>query len=384
MRSQNNDQIVKNVLIIVLVVIFSLFTTIIFQIPQQSYEQPLPQKLTLSTRGFFNLDTGNITELGETHPAAVPDFQLDQQSCPENLAIYVHGVWAAENEAKEQYDRVKGAYQLALSDLAQPMQPMPLVLYTWDSNTIRDLQGEGWNIAKRIANENGQFLANSIVKLNNDCQSHTGIHIIAHSMGARIVLSALHELGNTNLKIKSVHFIGAAADNEKISKNPTDADNSSPSDNGVVYGMDIEKHVTAFHNLFDPEDNYLQSGRIPFYYPFYENDSALGYMGVDPTITIVDLPQNYSQKDVQNELPEHHDIDIDFTDADGDSQCDLKDQLLGYTWSPFWPFFLPILGCGIDGVGDNHRGYMGFKDHNSGRIVDDGVMDIVAMDWSTN
>jgi hypothetical protein len=379
MRSRNNEAIAKNVLI-VLVTIISLSTTIIFQLPQQSYEQSLPQQLTLSTRDFFNLNTGDITGLGETHSAAVPDFQLNQQSCPEDLAIYVHGVWAGENEAKEQYDRVKGSYQLALRDLGQTMQPMPLVMYTWDSDTIRDLQGVGWNIANRIANDNGQFLANSIVKLNNDCQSHTSIHIIAHSLGARVVLSALHELGSTNLKIKSVHFIGAAADNEKISKNPSDADNSSPSDNGIVYGMDIEKHVMAFHNLFNPEDNYLQSGRIPFYYPFYENDLALGYRGVDPTI--VDLPQNYSQENVQNEVPEHQ--NIDFTDADGDGQCDLNDTLLGYTWIPLWPFFMPIFGCGIDGVGDNHRGYMGFRDHTSSRVVDDGVMDIVARDWSAS
>ena len=138
--------------------------------------------------------------------------------------------------------------------------------------------------------------------------------------------------------------------------------------------MDIEKHVMAFHSLFESEDNYLQLGRIPLYYPFYENDLALGYRGVDPTI--VDLPQNYSQENVQNEIPEHH--NIDFTNADGDGQCDLKDQLLG--WVSIWP----ILGCGIDCVGDNHRGYMGFRDHISGRIVDDGVMDIVARDWSTS
>jgi hypothetical protein len=363
------------------IIIVGLFTAVLWPSPLQSYQQALPsQELTLSTRGFFNLNTGDITGLGRTHSSAVQDFQLDQQSCPTDLAIYVHGVWAEEDEAKEQYGRVKGSYQLALGELGHNMQSMPMLLYTWDSDTIRDLQGVGWNIAKRIANDNGRFLANSIININNDCQSHTGIHIIAHSLGARVVLSTLHELGTSNLKIKSVHFMGAAVDDEKVSKNPSDADNSSPSDNGIVYGMDIENHVTVFHNLFDPEDNYLQSGRTPYYYPFYENDSALGQMGADRTI--VDLPRNYRQENVQNELPEDH--TIDFTDADGDDQCDLNDRILGYTWIPVWPFFTPIWGCGIDGVGDNHRGYMGFRDHSSGLIVDNGVMDIVAQHWSTS
>jgi predicted alpha/beta hydrolase family esterase len=372
--------ITKNNLVLPIIV-GGLFTAVLWPSPLQSYQQAsLSQDLTLSTRGFFNLKTGATTGLGQTHSAAVPDFQLNQQSCPTNLAIYAHGVWAKEDEAKEQYGRVKDSYQLALRELGQTMQPMPLILYTWDSDTIQDLRGVGWNIAKSIANDNGRFLANSIININNDCQSQTGIHIIAHSLGARAVLSALHELGTTNLEIKSVHLMGAAADDEKVSKNPSDADNSSPSDNGIVYGMDIENHVTVFHNLFSPEDNYLQSGRTPSYYPVYENDLALGHMGADPTI--VDLPRNYREENVQNELPE--DQTIDFTDADGNDECDLNDRFLGYTWIPFPPFFTAFWGCGIDGVGDNHRGYMGFRDHSSDRIADNGVMDIVAQHWSTS
>jgi hypothetical protein len=45
---------------------------------------------------------------------------------------------------------------------------------------------------------------------------------------------------------------------------------------------------------------------------------------------------------------------------------------------------MPIWGCGIDGVGDNHRAYMGFRAHSSGRILHDGIMDIVAQHWSTS
>jgi hypothetical protein len=37
--------------------------------------------------------------------------------------------------------------------------------------------------------------------------------------------------------------------------------------------------------------------------------------------------------------------------------------------------------CGIHEQGDNHRGYLGFRDFISQSIVDNGAMDIVAMDW---
>lgn len=65
---------------------------------------------------------------------------------------------------------------------------MPIALDSWDSNTQIDILGLGWDTAKDIADGNGQFLANSIIKLNNDCNSSLGIHIIAHSLGARVVL----------------------------------------------------------------------------------------------------------------------------------------------------------------------------------------------------
>jgi hypothetical protein len=240
---------------------------------------------------------------------------------------------------------------------------MPVVLYSWDSNTPIDILGLGWDTAKDIANGNGQFLANSIMKLNNDCNSQLGIHIVAHSLGARVVLSALHELGTgpTNLKINSVHLMGAAVDNEEISMNASDT-HDSLYDDDVVYGDAIANHVTKFYNLFDPQDDRLQNDREPYeYYPLYENDIALGSKGAQPGIT---WPPNYVERNVINEVPENS--SIDFTDADGDGMCDLEE--LGYP-------------CQIRSVGDNHRGYMGFRDYSTKRIVDDGIMDVVATDW---
>jgi|SRR5215211_295958 hypothetical protein len=348
----------------VIIIIIGL-STVILCTPIQSYQQQSQlsssSELILSTRHFFDTFSGFMTPRGQQHSAAVANFQLDEQNCPKDLAIYVHGVWAEEPEAVEQYERVKGSYQLALNSMGQNAQPMPIALYSWDSNTQIDILGLGWDTAKDIADGNGQFLANSLIKLNNDCSSHMGIDIIAHSLGARVVLSALRELGTTNLKINTVHLMGSAVDNEEISMNASDT-HDSLYDDDLVYGDAIANHVTKFYNLFDPEDDRLQNGREPYeYYPLYENDTALGSKGAQLGIV---RPSNYTEMNVINEIPRN--TSINFADADGDGVCDLEE--LGYP-------------CQIQSVGDNHRGYMGFRDSTTKHIVDDGVMDIIATNW---
>jgi hypothetical protein len=289
---------------------------------------------------------------------------------PNELAIYVHGIWADEQKAEEQYNRLKDSYHEALKAIDPTLQPMPVVLYSWDSNTAFDTEGNGWGMGKGIANNNGQFLANSILNLSNECNSNVGIHVIAHSLGARVVLNALADLNkNTNFKLESVHLMGAAVDDEEVSNNPS-YNSDSHYDDGIVYGDAIEKNVKKFYNLFNPKDDFLRRDRLPYiYYPnqIYEDDTALGNLGIDPRVKLTDRPQNYTDVNVQNEIPEN--TAIDFTDADGNHDCDLM-ELIGNEWI-----------CGIHEQGDNHRGYLGFRDFVSQSIVDDGVMDIVAKDW---
>ncbi len=356
---------VENVLLVFFIVI-SLFATTVYP-PQQSYQQTPSSQLILSTRHFFDPNTGSMTELGHNHSAAVANFHLNPANCSDKLAVYVHGVWTEEQEAEEQYNRLRDSYQEALKAIDPSIQPMPVVLYSWDSNTPFDIEGNGWRMAKGIADNNGQFLANSILKLSNDCNSNVGIHIIAHSLGARVVLNALHDLNNTSFKLESVHLMGAAVDDEEVSKNPND-NHDSNYDDGIVYGDAIEKHVQKFYNLYNPEDDMLE--RVDLWeqvtdlqtevYPSYENDDALGSLGIqNAAINEVDIPSNYNETNVQNEI-------LEIEDANGDGECDI----------------LPS-HCIISNThrGDNHLGYMGFRDNISKRIVDDGVMDIVARNW---
>ena len=338
-------------------------------LPKQSYQQtPPPSELILSTRDFFNLGTGAQTELGKNNSIAIANFHLNSSNCSDKLAVYVHGVWAEEEEAKEQYNRLRDSYQEALKAIDPAIQPMQIVLYSWDSNTAFDIWGNGWRIAKDIADKNGQFLANSILKLSNDCNSNLGIHIIAHSLGARVVLNALNDLNNTNFKLESVHLMGAAVDDEEVSKNPNDNRNSRY-DDGVVYGDAIENHVNKFYNLYNPEDDMLERVDVEEQrtdvqtniYPSYEEDDALGSWGLqNSSVNETDIPSNYNETNVK-------DVILAINDANGDQACDIFR-------------FHCIISSTING--DNHLGYMGFRDSISKHIVGRGVLDIVAVNWT--
>jgi esterase/lipase superfamily enzyme len=98
----------------------------------------------------------------------------------------------------------------------------------------------GWGIAEIIAKKNGPKLAHFIFDLKDNCPN-TDIRLIAHSLGARLVLSALNSLhnenqewNNKNFKVASVHLMGAAVDDEEPSKNYIDSINQPKAPSFVV------------------------------------------------------------------------------------------------------------------------------------------------------
>lgn len=100
-------------------------------------------------------------------------------------------------------------------------------------------------------------------------------------------------------------------------------------------------------------------------YPSFETDRALGQSGYQKIPSEVDinksLPTNYDQVDVQDQLPLN-------SDADGDRVCDFR---------------IPGTNiCMITEIGDNHRGYLGYRnpDDNS-TIIDNGAINIVVDNW---
>lgn len=247
-----------------------------------------------------------------------------------------------------------------------------VVGFSWDANTT--LNPSGWIIAKSIAKDNGPKLAQFISDYKNKCQA-TEIRLIAHSLGSRIVLNALDALHNNqkwntkNFTVASVHLMGAAVDDEEVSKDLSYIEKTQPILNNLTqlmnsisewydvygiksaYGKVIETEVNKFYNLFDPKDKALIRE-----YAKYEYDNALGLNGAQIGIT---LPLNYNQTNVQDQI-----LAID--DADADNKTD----------------FGLIKNEPIE-KGNNHAGYFGFINIiNSKKIlIDPGAMKVVVDQW---
>jgi hypothetical protein len=203
-----------------------------------------------STRTFFDVDTGNLTQ--EINLPSAKSI-LNINNCPPELAIHVHGVWANEDEAKEQTERVFLSLQKEGSNI-------PVIGFSWDSNTTRNRTG--WEIAKVIANENRPILAKFIDSFKDECQE-SKLRIIAHSLGSRVTLSAIQSLSDNNIAptttpsktITSVHLLGAAVDHEQVSMNAADCNFNNPL--LPCNGEAIKSEIGIFRNLYNPSnDNY--------------------------------------------------------------------------------------------------------------------------------
>jgi hypothetical protein len=100
------------------------------------------------------------------------------------------------------------------------------------------------------------------------------------------------------------------------------------------------------------------------YYPYFEDDYALGDRGAQAGI---DVPQNCTDRSVRGQV-------IARDDAEDERGCDLI-----YLFYP--------LNCTISTMkrGDNHFGYMGFRNPSSpDLLLNDGAIDIVVRDWRSS
>lgn len=209
-------------------------------------------------------------------------YELDKiqelfSTCPGEVVIFIHGWGNDEDEAKERLDRVK--MSLEFNNYAN----ISLVGLSWDSDV-------DWLPAKTNAKENGQKLAQLLLNYEEKCSSKSNsnqteqqlqqqdqnqgdnkIRLVSHSLGARVILSALENLHQNqiwnndmnNYKIESIVMMGAAVDNEEVSMESIDKFNQpwfahDPVGVKDSYGHVIEEEVVTFCNLYSMEDNVFQ------------------------------------------------------------------------------------------------------------------------------
>jgi hypothetical protein len=292
-----------------------------------------------------------------------------RETCPEEVAIVVHGWYLNEMQAQERFDRVR-------LSLENNSYYIPLVGFSWPSDTP-------WVAAKLVAEENGPKLANFTSDLVSICKERQNmdvkVRLIGHSLGARVILSSLDNLhkdpiwNSGTFKIASVDLMGAAVDNEEVSKDPQDIFNDQTNWGTVKsdYGEAIEQEVVEFYNIHNPHDKVLGPNPINSFsplqiYPSFEGDLALGQNG-SQTFPNISLPINYVDIELERQ-------EIPFNkDADGNTVCDdLRLTLKPVNWM-----------CMITGAGDSHYGYFGFRDATESRILkDDGVINLVVDNWN--
>jgi hypothetical protein len=303
-----------------------------------------------STRGHFDTTTSQENTAHRLSTAAdiLREFN---QGCPGEIALYVHGVWASRQSAIEQVQRVD------ISLREGNNYDIPVVGFSWDSDTI--LNHNGWEIAKVIANKNGKLLADLIVDYKGTCPSDE-VRLISHSLGARVILSALQSLHDESRGsiIRSVHLMGAAVDDEQVSTNNSLCLSNIPP--LPCSGSAIESTVqTKLYNLKNYEDNML------WVYGDEEEDYALGLDG-----RIGSGPDNYKEYRVLYRIPP-------ISNADGNPNTDCLDSTIGALgWSVQWGTYW--------GWGDNHCGYMGFRTLPSSNPYKDGAIEYVVIDWRSN
>ena len=342
-----------------------------------------------STRGSFNLGSGNTIRQPTIHSA----LTILNTDCPGELAIYIHGVWATNETAEEQTQRVsisikKEGYQI------------PLIGFSWDSNTAFSLNDvnlsrQGWDIAKKIANKNGPLLAKFILDYKKECPNDN-LRIIAHSLGSRVILSAMQSLHDneimndnqsavSNKKIKSIHLLGAAVNVEQISLNPTDCIHNVPP--LLCSGVAIESESEHFYNLYDPEDNMLGPEHVvipscpfcqcPFCYDIilkspYQYSEIHNALGANKKDSMMSVPYNYGEHNVLSNLKSE-------ADSNDDSKCDLLVNLKNFGY-PFNYYY-----CTITKSGDNHFGYMGYRSSINPQTLDSsGAIETVVTDWKND
>ncbi|MGH9976299.1 MAG: alpha/beta hydrolase [Nitrososphaeraceae archaeon] len=278
-----------------------------------------------------------------------------------SIVVFVHGWEESEKNVEERLNRVK-------LSLENNNYTGPLIGFSWPSDTV-------WLGAEFIAKANGPKLAKLIYDIKSECPA-ADVRIIAHSLGARVVLSSLDSLHDnplwykTNFQIKSIHLLGAAVDDEEVS-NRSEFITIDPTNWGSPksdYGQAIEAEVTNFTNLFSSKDNLLRPNLNPALaiYPTFESDLALGQSGYQKNNILnqydiknsTALPKNYNEINVTGEL-------LANCDADGDRVPDIAIC-----------DFIPMT------TGENHRGYLGYRNSVTKLITNDGAINVVISNWN--
>jgi Uncharacterized protein conserved in bacteria len=177
----------------------------------------------------------------------------------DEVILFVHGFNTTDSEARDQgYTAQVGVESAAQTTEAATTLPLPVVVFSWDSD-------RSWDVAKEVADSNGVLLAKWLA----DRASHQQVHLVGHSLGARVICESLRELasnvespdqgGENNASeesvIASVTLLGGAIPAASLARDGR-------------YGSAIETVAPTFANFYSRNDRvlswvYSRSRRLP-------------------------------------------------------------------------------------------------------------------------
>ena len=195
----------------------------------------------ISTRGFYNLDSGITIKNQPYH--LYPKRIFDALVGTKEITIMIHGL---RNNAPGALTK----FVIAKKRLVHLGYKNPVVGYSYDSNTTGaqyiSYALHALHIGLIIAGKNGRNLAKFVTDFKQK-SPETKIRLMGHSLGAHVILSMIDNLArNAKNKgiIEAVYFFGGSI--------PSDALNSKN-------GSHAQRIVaTKIKNYYSPDDEVLR------------------------------------------------------------------------------------------------------------------------------
>lgn len=195
----------------------------------------------ISTRGFYNLDSGITIKNQPYH--LYPKRSFDALVGTKEITIMIHGL---RNNAPGALTK----FVIAKKRLAYLGYKNPVVGYSYDSNTTGaqyiSYALHALHIGLIIAGKNGRNLAKFVTDFKQK-SPETKIRLMGHSLGAHVILSMIDNLArNAKNKgiVEAVYFFGGSI--------PSDALNPRN-------GSHAQRIVaTKIKNYYSPDDEVLR------------------------------------------------------------------------------------------------------------------------------
>ena len=202
-------------------------------------KKPFPR---ISTRGYYNLDTGNTLK---SNPYFLyPKKFFDSQVGRRELTIMMHGLRNDGTGALKKFE-------IARRKLKQTGYGHPVVGFSYDSNTkgahLAKSELKALCVGQKIAKKNGRNLARFILDFKKS-SPNTKIRLMGHSLGSQVIFHTVEYLSknhkNTDL-IESVYFFGSSIPSDDIAS--------------AKHSKMFQKIVTKkIINYFSPGDDVLK------------------------------------------------------------------------------------------------------------------------------